>query len=136
MVKYSYRACRQKTRENKSQGRGKGGTIRSHQWKTKNRQNAVNIYQWWKTRELCHWWLVNMSLEANTRKNRSLISCWPNVNSVVTLVIAGEFTSLVENAGNMMTTRGKRFRRKNDCVLCTKKTNSCDGDQFIASMEG
>ena len=63
-----------------------------------------------------------MSLEANTRKNRSLISCWPNVNSVVTLVIAGEFTSLVGNAGNMMTTRGKRFRGKNDCVLCTKKT--------------
>ena len=79
----------------------------------KKRQNAVNIYQWRKTREPCQWWLVNMSLEANTKKNMSLISCWQNVNSVVTLVITGEFTSLVENAGNMMIARGKRFRGKN-----------------------
>ena len=78
-----------------------------------------------------------MSLEANTRKNRSLISCWPNVNSVVTLVIAGEFTSLVENAGNMITARGKRFRGE-ELVLFPVyvKNYSCDRDQFITSMEG
>ena len=52
---------------------------------TKKRQNAVNRYQWWKTRKSCHRWLVNMLLEANTGKNMSLINLigrWQNVNSV------------------------------------------------------
>ena len=41
---------------------------------------------------------------------------------MVTLVGAGEFTSLVKNAGNMMTARGKRFRGKDHYVLRRKKT--------------